>query len=152
MSNATNSIKKGTNYTTYNPGSLTKWKDYDVEFPGLKIEGKHFLKEFLGFTGCEISIDSMAPGVGMPFYHKHTMNEEAYIFLKGNGQMQVDGEVIDVSEGSIVRIAPNGERTWRNNSNEPLIFIVIQMQENSLTQHTLDDGVVIEKEVSWPAE
>ncbi len=92
----------------------------------------------------------MTPGAGMPFYHKHTLNEEAYIFLKGKGQMQVDGEIIDVSEGSIVRIAPNGERTWRNNSNEPLIFIVIQMQENSLTQHTLDDGVVIEKEVSWP--
>ena len=89
MSTATNNIKKGINYTTYNPGSMAKWKDYDVEFPGLKIEGKHFLKEFLGFTGCEISIDSMAPGANMPFYHKHTMNEEAYIFLKGKGRCRL---------------------------------------------------------------
>ena len=86
----------------------------------------------------------------MPFYHTHQQNEEVYIFIQGKGQMQVDGEVIEVQEGSIVRIAPKGLRTWRNNTQEPLLYIVIQMRENSLNQYGLGDGVVPEKAVSWP--
>lgn len=92
----------------------------------------------------------MAPGAGMPIYHQHQQNEEVYIFIQGKGQVQVDGEVIDVHEGSIVRIAPNGERTWRNNSDEPLLYIIIQMRENSLEQYGLGDAKVPEKVVSWP--
>lgn len=86
----------------------------------------------------------------MPFYHQHQENEEVYIFIQGKGQMQVDGEIIDVQEGSVVRIAPNGLRTWRNNSTEPLLYIVAQMRANSLRQYGFGDGVVPEKVVTWP--
>lgn len=85
----------------------------------------------------------------MPIYHQHQQNEEVYIFIQGKGQMQVDGEVIDVQEGSIVRITPKGERIWRNNSNEPLLYIVIQTRESSLTQYGLADAIVPGKAVTW---
>ena len=88
----------------------------------------------------------------MPIYHQHQQNEEVYIFIQGKGQVQVDGEVIEVQEGSIVRIAPNGERIWRNNSNEPLLYIVIQTRERSLTQYGLADAIVPGKSVTWPNE
>lgn len=91
----------------------------------------------------------MAPGTGMPIYHRHQQNEEVYIFIQGKGQLQVDGEVIDAQEGSIVRISPNGERTWRNISDEPLLYIIIQMRENSLNQYGLDDATVSATEVNW---
>ena len=144
-------IKNGSNFTAYEGGALKVWPDHSVELPGLgEVRGKHFLKDLLGFTGCEISINSLPAGAGMPFYHQHQENEEVYIFIKGNGQMQIDGETIGVQEGSIVRIATKGQRTWRNNSNEPLVYIVIQMKENSLRQYTLGDGVVAEKAVTWP--
>ena len=144
-------IKNGPNFTAYEGGALKVWPDHSVELPGLgEVRGKHFLKDLLGFTGCEISINSLPAGAGMPFYHQHQENEEVYIFIKGNGQMQIDGETIGVQEGSIVRIATKGQRTWRNNSNEPLVYIVIQMKENSLRQYTLGDGVVAEKAVTWP--
>lgn len=140
----------GKNFTAYESGTKEEWPDHVVQLPGLEIPGKHFLKDRLGLTGCEISVNSLKPGTGMPFYHTHQQNEEVYVFIQGKGQMQVDGEVIDVQEGSIVRIAPNGLRTWRNNSKEPLLYIVIQMRENSLNQYGLGDGVVPEKAVSWP--
>ena len=144
-------IKNGSNFTVYEGGALKVWPDHSVELPGLgEVRGKHFLKDLLGFTGCEISINSLPAGAGMPFYHQHQENEEVYIFIKGNGQMQIDGETIGVQEGSIVRIATKGQRTWRNNSNEPLVYIVIQMKENSLKQYGLGDGVVAEKAVTWP--
>lgn len=143
--------RKGVNFSAYESGACKDWPAHKVELPGLgEIPGKLFLKDMVGFTGCEISINSMAPGAGMPIYHQHQQNEEVYIFIQGNGQVQVDGEVIDVQEGSIVRIAPNGERIWRNNSNEPLLYIIIQVRENSLTQYGLGDASVPEKAVSWP--
>ena len=149
MSNA--KTRKGNNFTSYEGGVRKDWPNHSIELPGLgKVSGKHFLKDILGFTGCEISINSLPPGAGMPFYHQHKDNEEVYIFIQGKGQMQVDDEVINVQEGSIVRIAPNGQRTWRNNSNEPLLYIVIKMKENSLRQYGLGDGIVAEKAVAWP--
>ena len=143
-------VKKGANFTAYEGGALNIWPDHSVELPGLgEVRGKQFLKDLVGFTGCEISINSLPPGGGMPFYHQHQENEEVYIFIKGKGQMQIDGDSIDVQEGSIVRIGTKGQRTWRNNSNEPLFYIVMQTRENSLRQYTLGDGIVAEKEVAW---
>ena len=143
-------IKKGSNFTAYESGALKEWPAHTVEIPGLgEIPGKVFLKDTIGFTGCEISLNSMAPGASMPIYHQHQQNEEVYIFIKGKGQVQIDSEVIEVQEGTIVHIAPKGERTWRNNSNESLFYIIIQARENSLSQYGLGDAIVPEKEVNW---
>jgi len=144
--------RKGTHYTAYESGARNEWPDHSLEIPGLgEVRGKHFLKDMVGLTGCEISINSLPPGAGMPFHHTHQDNEEVYMFIQGKGQMQIDGEIVGVKEGSIVRIAPGGLRTWRNNSNEPLHYIVVQMRENSLRQYGLGDGVIPEKTVSWPS-
>ncbi len=149
MSNC--NLKKGTNFTAYESGATKDWPAHTVELPGLgEIPGKLFLKDLVAFTGCEISINSMAPGAGMPIYHQHQQNEEVYIFIQGKGQVQVDGEVVDVQEGTIVRIAPKGERVWRNNSTEQLLYIIIQVRENSLNQYGLGDATVPEKAVIWP--
>lgn len=143
-------IRKGTNFTAYESGARHDWPDHTVELPGIDIPGKHFLKDEIGFTGCEISVNSMAPGASMPIYHQHKQNEEIYIFIQGKGEVQVDDEIVDVQEGTIVRITPEGERTWRNNSDEPLLFIIVQARENSLIQYGLSDANVPEKAVAWP--
>lgn len=149
---AANETKRGTNYSLYNGGSLQDWSQHKMEHPVRgKVRGKHFLKDHLDFTGCEISINSLPAGVAVPFSHQHKENEEVYIFIQGQGQMQIDHEIIDVSEGSIVRIAPKGLRTWRNNSAEPLVYIVIQVRENSLRQHTFEDGIPNMDPIDWPA-
>ncbi len=137
-------------YALHEAGKLTAWAEYCLEVPGLgAIEGKQFVKDSLAATGCEISINSLLPGAGMPFYHKHEQNEEVYIFLKGQGEMQVDAETFQVQEGSMVRISPAGMRSWRNTGSEPLIYLIIQVKENSLEQYSLTDGVVGEGPVIW---
>lgn len=142
---------QGTNFSHYNGGTLQEWSDHKLVHPRVgKVRGKHFLKEHLGFTGCEISINSLQAGAALPFSHQHKENEEVYIFIQGKGQMQIDGEVIDVSEGSIVRVAPQGMRTWRNNSSEPLVYIVLQVRENSLRQATTEDGIGNSDPIHWP--
>ncbi len=86
----------------------------------------------------------------MPFYHAHKENEETYIIVGGAGQMQVDGEVFDVKEGSIVRVSTPGMRAIRNTSNEPLYYICVQAREGSLNIDTVEDGIPGDKPVMWP--
>lgn len=144
--------KRGTNYSHYEGGALENWSQHELEHPRVgKVRGKHFLKDHLDLTGCEISINSLRSGGAVPFSHQHKENEEIYIFVQGKGQMQIDHEVIEVAEGSIVRIAPQGLRTWRNTADEPLVYIVIQVRENSLGQHTFEDGIPNLDPINWPA-
>jgi mannose-6-phosphate isomerase-like protein (cupin superfamily) len=52
----------------------------------------------------------------------------------------VDGQIIDVKEGTAIRVSPEGERTLRNNGSGDLFFIVIQVQAGSLNQWVMTDG------------
>jgi mannose-6-phosphate isomerase-like protein (cupin superfamily) len=113
------------------------------------IPGKYFLKDRLGLTGMEVSMNQLPEGGSIPFYHTHRENEELYLFIGGQGQFQVDGQIFDVKEGTTVRVAPEGERTLRNNGTGDLYFIVIQVQAGSLRQWVQTDGVILDKPVTW---
>ena len=69
------------------------------------FEGKQFVKDATGATSCEISFGTLPTGAAVPFFHSHKANEENYIILSGSGRFQVDDEVFDVAEGSVVRVA-----------------------------------------------
>lgn len=112
------------------------------------LPGKHFIGENLGLTGCEVSLNRLPAGKGMPFVHAHKENEELYIVLRGSGTFFVDGEEFPVQEGSLIRIAPAGERAWKA-GNEDLYFICIQAKAGSLTQATREDGIRLGTATSW---
>ena len=147
-------VTSGENFSFAQVGDFTGLDDYQFFHPlgkGRGFPGKLFLKEPLGMTGMEVSLNKLPAGHAMPFYHQHREHEELYIFLKGRGQFQVDGKVIDVREGSVVRVAPVGVRTWRNNSTEDLYYIVIQARNGGLQATEIEDGVMCQEKVSWPA-
>lgn len=116
------------------------------DFMGL--HGKYFVGKNLGLTGCEVSFNRFAAGKGMPFVHAHKMNEELYIVLRGNGTFFVDGDEFPIQEGSVIRVAPAGERALKA-GNEELYFICIQAEAGSLTQATLEDGFRLATATSW---
>lgn len=136
-------ILQGDHFTAAQVGEWEQVGSYATEFPGFTANGKLFLKDLLGMTGMEISMNVLPAGVVMPFQHQHKENEEVYIFVKGSGQFMVDGQEIPVQEGTVIRVGTEGNRSWRNNSTEDLYYIVIQAKEHSLTQATLGDGIVI---------
>jgi len=51
---------------------------------------------------------------------------------------------MDVKEGTVIRVAPEGVRTWRNNSSEGLYFIVIQSKADSYSGKEISDGSVVD--------
>lgn len=83
-----------------------------------EFNGKQFLKDTVGTTGCEISFGTIEPGQAAPFFHSHKQNEEIYIILSGAGDFQVNDTAFPIAEGSIVRVATACNRSIRCTSTE----------------------------------
>lgn len=137
---------QGKNYSAEHTGPFETLLQRDF----MGFHGKYFIGENLGLTGCEVSLNRLPAGKGMPFVHAHKKNEELYIVLRGNGTFFVDGEEFPIQEGSLIRVAPAGERAWKAGS-EDLYFICIQAEAGSLTQATLEDGIRLATTTSWIA-
>ncbi|MBD2309877.1 cupin domain-containing protein [Chroococcidiopsis sp. FACHB-1243] len=144
-------VQQGENFTVANIGKLLQLHRFSFQLPSraIEVEGKLFIKQILDLTSCEISFNKLPAKVAIPFYHKHKQNEEVYLFLQGKGEFQIDDEIFPISEGTVVRVDPDGERTLRSVSDEDLVYIVIQSRANSYEGHTILDGVAIDKKVSW---
>ncbi len=144
----------GQNYTATHLGPFEKLNQYKFSHEGLpsEIEGKVFLNDLLKLTSAEVSLNRFPPNTAMPFHHRHKANEEIYIFIHGKGEFQVDGEIIPVTEGSVIAVAPNGSRCWRSLSDEPLHFIVIQAPAGQYKSGvSINDGIAVSGAVTWPS-
>ncbi len=126
-------LNKGVKYAHASVGTL---KGY---------EGKDFVKEITGATSCEISFGTLPMGAAVPFFHSHKANEENYIILSGKGKFQVNDEVFDIAEGSVVRVATGCDRNLKCTSEEPMTYICIQAKEGSLEGYTMTDAEVTER-------
>lgn len=127
-------LNKGEKYAHASVGSLHSF------------EGKQFVKDATGVTSCEISFGTLPSGGAVPFFHSHKENEENYIILSGSGRFQVNNEVFDISEGSVIRVATNCDRNIKCTSEEPMCYICIQAKEGSLGGYTMDDAEITERE------
>lgn len=143
-------IAKADNFAAVSVGKLSELSDYVLELgPGMAIPGKVFAGQVLGATGGEFSFQVFAPGTETGFLHTHKKHEELYFFLGGEGEFQVDGQVIPVSEGTVVRVAPAGKRSARNNGTEPLIMLCVQYLGDTFTADDATDGVLLPDAVKW---
>ena len=104
---------------------------------------------FLVITTLISSFQVFAPGQETGFLHTHKRHEELYFFLGGKGQFQVDGNVFDVEEGSVVRVAPEGRRSVRNNGSVPLIMLCVQYLCGSFDENDAADGDIVHASVQW---
>jgi mannose-6-phosphate isomerase-like protein (cupin superfamily) len=142
---------QGANFSLVHLGATEDLRQYRFQHPKLPVAvpGKVFLQELIGLTGMEISFGLMPAGKSMPFHHKHRRNEEVYLFLRGRGQFQIDGEIHEVREGTVIRVAPAGVRAWRNHSSEDLFYVVIQARAGTIEGGTTTDGEGVPGPVTW---
>lgn len=146
----TRTIIKGKNLTAVDFGKLSDLGEYTLELsPECKIPGKVFGGALVGATGGDFSFQAFAPGTESGFLHTHKTHEELYFFLSGKGEFQVDGKVFTVSEGSVVRVAPSGKRSIRNNGEEPLVMLCVQYRGATFTEDDATDGVILDEKVEW---
>lgn len=126
-------INKGEKYAHASVGSL---KTFEV---------KQFVKDATGATSCEISFGTLPSGTSVPFFHSHKENEENYIILSGSGKFQVNDEVFEIGEGSVIRVSTGADRNLKCTSEEPMCYICIQAKEESLGGYTMTDADVTER-------
>jgi mannose-6-phosphate isomerase-like protein (cupin superfamily) len=69
--------------------------------------------------------------------------------LKGEGIFELDGKQFPISEGSIVRIAPEGKRAFKNTGNEEMLMLCVQYKANTFTDsdEPMNDGIMLESNV-----
>ena len=143
-------IAEDVNFSAINVGKLSELSDYVLELgPEVKIPGKVFGGATLTATGGEFSFQLFQPGTETGFLHTHKEHEELYFFLSGKGEFQVDGQVFPIQEGSVVRVAPNGKRSVRNNGNEPLVMLCVQYRKGTFTAEDANDGCILNEPVKW---
>lgn len=143
-------IAAGEHFTAVDAGKMAQLGEYRLQLaPGVELPGKVFGGAAVGATGAEFSFQSFAPGTETGFLHTHRTHEELYFFLSGRGEFQVDGECFPVGEGSVVRVAPEGRRSVRNNGSEPLVMLCVQYRGGTFTAEDATDANILQEPVRW---
>ncbi len=144
----------GVSFTRADLGPLSDLARYEIELSrkgNFRVRGKVFVKDLLGLTGMEVSVTRLGPGEGVPFLHRHRTHEELYVVVGGRGELQVDGQVLPLREGSVVRVATGGARAIRAASGEELRFLCVQARTDSMPDDEAKrDGIKVEGAVTWP--
>lgn len=145
-------IKSGKNFNAVNLGTMNEVINYELPMgKDFTLKGKVFLSQALGLTGAEMSFQTLVPGQDSGFLHTHKTHEEIYVIISGEGQYQVDGEIFPVSEGSIVRVSPDGKRALKNSGTSNLTMLCIQYKANVFTEKDspMEDGIILNEKLSW---
>ena len=145
-------IAQGANYAAINVGRISEIIEHELPMgPDFTIQGKVFGGQAVGAAASEFSFQTLVPGQDSGFLHTHKTHEELYFILRGEGQYQVDGEIFPVSEGSVIRVSPNGKRALKNTGNENLTMLCIQYKANAFTEadSPMTDGTILQEELKW---
>ncbi|MCX4358147.1 MAG: cupin domain-containing protein [Rikenellaceae bacterium] len=143
-------IASGKNFNAADVGILNELGDYTLKLGAdIEIPGKIFGGNALHTTGCEFSLQLFRPVSETGFLHTHKNHEELYLFLKGKGEFQVDGDIFPVKEGSVVRVSPAGKRSVRNNGTEPLAMLCLQYKSDTFNAEDASDGIISNEPVKW---
>ena len=144
-------IKAGKNYAAVNVGRLDQIIEHELPMGPNVIKGTVFVGQALGATGSELSFQTLVPGQDSGFLHTHKTHEELYFILKGEGTYQVDGEQFAVSEGTVIRVSPEGKRALKNTGTTDLVMLCIQYRAGAFTEadSPMTDGNILPDALTW---
>jgi len=108
------------NYSITEIGPMTSWRDHFGGFveatnkQGRRVVDHELDSEIIGFTAT-----AYEPGEEAGYWHSHSVLEEIYVFLEGEGQMGLDKDLIEVKAGTVVHVGTGVMRTWRCKPDSP---------------------------------
>jgi mannose-6-phosphate isomerase-like protein (cupin superfamily) len=101
-------------YQVLEMGGLDQWRAHFGGFrPTTSREGRRVVDHDITMQYIGMTANSFEPGEEAGYWHSHAHIEELYVFLEGHGQMGLDGDVVDVEPGTVVRVGQGVWRTWR---------------------------------------
>ncbi len=93
-----------------------------------------------------IGLINLPPNEGYTFTHSHAEQEEVYIVVSGKGIILIDGELIEIQRGDLVRVSPTAKRAIKADR-ETYLFIICAggvakgYPKNSNSRYLIDDGI-----------
>lgn len=93
--------------------------------PLSKVKEKEFLARQVGCRGVGFSLVRYKPGQGAAYVHRHRVQEEIFVTLKGRGTIILNGRRHSMPEGTIMRVAPQVYRAIGNNSKRDVLFLIM---------------------------
>jgi quercetin dioxygenase-like cupin family protein len=75
------------------------------------IEGR-FGRKHLDSRDLGVSLFRYAANLRSPVAHSHREQEEAYLIVAGSGRVLLDGEVLELRQWDVVRVAPEVVRAF----------------------------------------
>jgi mannose-6-phosphate isomerase-like protein (cupin superfamily) len=69
-----------------------------------------FARQELELESSGVSYQRLAPSTRVPFGHKHSVQEELYVVVGGDGRIKLDDDVIELRQWDAVRIPPETMR------------------------------------------
>ena len=96
-----------------------------IMMPLGKVKEKEFLSRPMGCKAVGFSLVRYKPGEGASYVHRHKVQEEVFITLKGTGSIILDGRRIAMPEGTCVRVAPKVYRALGNDSKKDVVYMIL---------------------------
>ena len=98
--------------------------------PGVGIDPAdldiRFMRKALGTgDGAGVSVLRYSPGYASPVGHRHSRQEEVYVFVSGRALVRLDDEVIEVEPITALRVAPTVKRAFRAAGDEPILIVAV---------------------------
>ena len=99
------------------------------QYPGeMKMLAGPLATEQVAFTYRRMPQHSGGKG---SYGHRHKTQEEVYFVLSGELQFKLEDEVVDVPEGTVVRVAPEVARSvWNAGPGDAVLIIVSKRSED----------------------
>ena len=101
----------------------TKYKK--LYLPLGKVKGREFLARAMGCKGVGVSLMRLKPGEGASYVHRHKVQEEVFVILKGTGTILLDGRRHSLPEGTLVRVGPTVYRAMGNTSRRDVVYMIL---------------------------
>ncbi|NJL66822.1 MAG: cupin domain-containing protein [Microcoleus sp. SM1_3_4] len=100
----------------------------------------------LQLQGVALGLIRLSAGEGYTFTHSHSQQEELYIVVEGKGAIAIDGQLIALESGDIVRVAPPAKRALKADDNTDLFVIctgglAAGYPKQANARYLIDDGI-----------
>ena len=106
-----------------------------------------FLRDDISLTSLGMGFVRLPIGKGYTFLHKHESQEEIYIVISGKGLIYLDGELVDLIPGDVVRVNPEVNRALKADDESELICLIVgalpvkRFPKNPKNNSLIDDGI-----------
>lgn len=103
-------------------------------------------RQQLQLQGVALGLIRLPAGEGYTFTHSHAEQEEVYIVVEGQGSMVVDGELLSLEAGDVVRVSPPAKRALKAAADQALFVICAGAvpagyPKEANARYLIDDGI-----------